>query len=185
MIKTDVLVIGSSAAGLVAATTGKRMNPGKKFTVVSSMPVTLIPCGIPYIFGTVGKSDNDILPVEKMFSAIGIETIYDDAVAIDREKKSVELKTGEVVSYEKLVIATGSIPYRPNWLEGAELEHVFLVPKNKVYLDEMQEKLEQLRWLSHGFTIHVVETSYEPIGIDTMGDLEAARDRLRRAVHLH
>lgn len=142
MIKTDVLVIGSSAAGLVAATTGKRMNPGKKFTVVSSMPVTLIPCGIPYIFGTVGKSDNDILPVEKMFSAIGIETIYDDAVAIDREKKSVELKTGEVVSYEKLVIATGSIPYRPNWLEGAELEHVFLVPKNKVYLDEMQEKLE-------------------------------------------
>lgn len=50
---------------------------------------------------------------------------------------------------------------------------------------EMQEKLEQLRWLSHGFTIHVVETTYEPIGIDTAEDLLAASIRIRKATHLH
>ena len=37
MKKTDVLVIGSSAAGLVAATTGKRVYRDKSFTVVTKM----------------------------------------------------------------------------------------------------------------------------------------------------
>lgn len=54
MKRTDVLVIGSSAAGLVASTTGKRVYPNKSFTVITMMDRTLIPCGIPYIFGSVG-----------------------------------------------------------------------------------------------------------------------------------
>ena len=66
MNKTDVLIIGSSAAGLVAALTGKRVYKDKKFTVVTMMHKTLIPCGIPYIFGTMGNSDKDILPADKM-----------------------------------------------------------------------------------------------------------------------
>ncbi len=61
MINTDVLVVGSSAAGLVAATTGKRVYPNKDFTVVTMMPKTLIPCGIPYIFGSIGSTNNDLL----------------------------------------------------------------------------------------------------------------------------
>lgn len=141
MIKTDVLVIGSSAAGLVAATTGKRVYPDKDFTVVTMMPKTLIPCGIPYIFGTVGSSENDILPAEKMFEASGINAIHDEVLEIDRKGKKVSLTNGEVIEYQKLVIGTGSLPIRPAWLKGANLENVFTVPKNKVYLDEMQEKL--------------------------------------------
>jgi len=40
MKTTDVLVIGSSAAGLVAATTAKRLNPEKKVMVVTMMPTS-------------------------------------------------------------------------------------------------------------------------------------------------
>ncbi|QYY36592.1 3-deoxy-manno-octulosonate cytidylyltransferase [Ruficoccus sp. ZRK36] len=43
---------------------------------------------------------------------------------------------------------------------------------------EKSEKLEQLRFLEHGFSIQAVETAYEPLGIDTPDDLEAARRRL-------
>ncbi len=145
MTKTDVLVIGSSAAGLVAATTGKRVYPDKKFTVVTLMPKTLIPCGIPYIFGSVGSSEKDILPAEKMFEAGGIDIIYDEVTEIDREERSVKLKSGDGITYEKLVIGTGSTPKEPSWLKGRDLENVFTVPKNKVYLDEMQKKLEGLK----------------------------------------
>jgi NADH oxidase (H2O2-forming) len=145
MIKTDVLVIGSSAAGLVAATSGKKANPGKKFTVVTCLPKTLIPCGIPYVFGTVGSTDNDILPAEKMFAANGIDVICDLAVAIDRSKKTVRLDSKKTIAYEKLVLATGSFPVRPGWLEGAGLENVFTVPKDKAYLDKMQEKLKDCK----------------------------------------
>lgn len=145
MKNTDVLVIGSSAAGLVAATTGKRVYKDKSFTVVTKMPKTLIPCGIPYVFGSVGSTDNDILPAEKMFEANNIDVIYDEIEKIDRTAKVAELKDGDAIKYEKLVIGTGSLPNVPGWLEGTGLKNVFTVPKNKVYLDEMQEKLQDCK----------------------------------------
>ncbi|MGE5355556.1 MAG: 3-deoxy-manno-octulosonate cytidylyltransferase [Deltaproteobacteria bacterium] len=40
---------------------------------------------------------------------------------------------------------------------------------------EKSEKLEQLRWMENGFSIHVFETEYKGIGIDTPEDLEMAR----------
>jgi 3-deoxy-manno-octulosonate cytidylyltransferase (CMP-KDO synthetase) len=44
---------------------------------------------------------------------------------------------------------------------------------------ERIEKLEQLRVLEHGYPIAVVETEYESIGVDTPGDLERVRERVR------
>jgi NADPH-dependent 2,4-dienoyl-CoA reductase/sulfur reductase-like enzyme len=140
-MKTDVLVIGSSAAGLVAATTGKRIYTDKKVTVITQQEKTLIPCGIPYVFGSVGSTDNNILPAEKMFAANDIEIMYNDVLSIDRKNKSVKLENGEIVEYQKLVLGTGSLPIQPAWLEGFDLENVFTVPKNKVYLDEMHSKI--------------------------------------------
>ena len=44
-----------------------------------------------------------------------------------------------------------------------------------VELNELQEKLEQLRFLDHGYNIFVEDYPYEsPIGIDTPNDLERA-----------
>ncbi len=43
---------------------------------------------------------------------------------------------------------------------------------------EIQERLEQLRVLEHGYRIKALETDYETIAIDTPGDLDRARSRL-------
>jgi NADH oxidase (H2O2-forming) len=142
MINTDVLIIGSSAAGLVAATTGKRVYPEKSFTVATMMAKTLIPCGIPYVFGTVDNTDNDILPAEKMFETNNINTIHEEVVSINREEKIAVTSSGEKISYDKLVFGTGSLPKKAGWLKGSDMENVFTVPKDKIYLDEMQKKLE-------------------------------------------
>jgi len=142
MNKADVLIIGSSAAGLVAALTGKRVYKDKKFVVTTVMPKTLIPCGIPYIFGTVGSSDNDILPADKMFEANDINMIVDEADVIHLEEKKVSYKSGKEIYYEKLVIGTGSTPNKPAWLVGVDFPNVFTVPKNKLYLDDMHKKLK-------------------------------------------
>jgi len=40
---------------------------------------------------------------------------------------------------------------------------------------EQLEKLEQLRFLDHGYRIRVVETRYDSVGVDTPEDLERAR----------
>ncbi len=45
---------------------------------------------------------------------------------------------------------------------------------------EQTEKLEQLRFIANGMKIKMVKTTQQPIGIDTIEDLEKARDLLRK-----
>lgn len=142
MLKTDVLVIGSSAGGMVAAMTGKKISPDKSFTVVTSNEKTLVPCGIPYVFGTVYTTENNLIPINKAFSNLGIDLIFDEVIDIDKDKKEVLLKSNKRIAFTKLVIATGSNPYKPLWLKGADFNNVYTVPKDKIYIDDMQKKLE-------------------------------------------
>lgn len=141
MKTTDVLVIGGSAAGMVAALTGKSSWPKKNFILVKKQKEMMVPCGIPYIFGTLDCSDQNLMPVDAMLVKAGIESIVDEVVTINKEIKTVDLASGETIQYEKLVLATGSMPLKPKWLVGGEKENVFVIPKDKIYLDEMKNKL--------------------------------------------
>ncbi len=141
MKTTDVLVIGGSAAGMVAALTGKAHWPKKEFILVKKQKEMMVPCGIPYIFGTLDCSDKNIMPVDASLEKNGITSIVDEAIEINPAKKEVSFASGEKISYQKLVIAIGSTPVKPEWLKGADLENVFVIPKDKNYLDDMKSKL--------------------------------------------
>jgi pyruvate/2-oxoglutarate dehydrogenase complex dihydrolipoamide dehydrogenase (E3) component len=141
MKTTDVLVIGGSAAGMVAASTGKAHWPKKQFILVKKQKEVLVPCGIPYIFGTFDSIDKNLMPVDASLQKMGIETLVDEATEIDWENKIVSFASDEKISYQKLIIATGSTPVKPKWLQGADLENVFLIPKDRSYLDDMKSKL--------------------------------------------
>ncbi len=144
MVKTDVLVVGGSATGLVAALTAKSNYPDKSVTVVRLDEKVMIPCGIPYIFGSVGTSDNNILPDAGLIG-IGVKILIDEVLSIDPQTKVCKCKSGEELTYDKLVLGTGSMPVVPGWLKGTELANVFTVQKQKTYLDEIQKKLEKLQ----------------------------------------
>ena len=72
MQKTDVLIIGGSAAGIVAATTGKSFYPDKDFLLLRMEEEVLVPCGIPYIFGSLGSSEKNLVS-DAMFTKLGIK----------------------------------------------------------------------------------------------------------------
>lgn len=141
MKTTDVLVIGGSAAGMVAALTGKSSWPKKNFILVKKQKEMMVPCGIPYIFGTLSCSDQNLMPVDAMLEKAGIESIVDEVIKINKEIKTVDLASGETIQYDKLVLATGSMPVKPKWLAGGDKENVFVIPKDRIYLDEMKYKL--------------------------------------------
>lgn len=145
MKKTDVLIIGGSAAGMVAAVTGKSSWNDKSFILVKKQKDMMVPCGIPYIFGTLESSQQNIMPVDTMLAKSGVESLVNEVVAIDKEAKTVTLDDGQLIGYDKLVIATGSTPLKPEWLKGADLDNVFVIPKDKTYLDVMKGKIDNLK----------------------------------------
>ncbi len=144
MEKTDVLVIGGSAAGIVAATTGKSFYSDKEFMVIRKEEKVLVPCGIPYMFETLESSEKNIIP-DAILENAGIRLKIDEVINIDQENKICKTIKGDEVRYDKLVIATGSEPTAPTWLKGSNLKNVFLIPKDKEYLDKVANTLDSCK----------------------------------------
>jgi NADH oxidase (H2O2-forming) len=144
MEKTNVLVIGGSAAGVVASTVGKTFHPNKDVLLVRKEKKVLVPCGIPYIFGSLESSDQNVI-ADAMLSQAGVRLLVDEVVSIDKAQKTCRTAGGVEIGFEKLVLATGSTPNVPRWLEGAKLKNVFGIPKDKEYLDDALPTLRECR----------------------------------------
>lgn len=141
-MKTDVLVLGG-LSGISAAISSRRHYPYKKVVVVRKEGTVLIPCGIPYIFGTVGGPENNVIP-DGLLESNGIELVTDEAIDVDREKKVVILKNGDPIEYSKLVFATGSVPLTPP-IPGLDKENVYVVKKEFDYLKEVLQKMDKAK----------------------------------------
>ena len=143
MKKADVLVIGGSAAGPVAGISCHRRYGDKSVILVRKEEQVLIPCGIPYVFGTVGSPERNLIP-DALIQNNGIELVKGEAVEIDRGKKAVSLSNRDTVSYDKLVLATGSSPLVLP-IPGIEKEKVFIVRKDVAYLKNMLDVLNDAK----------------------------------------
>ena len=88
MEKADVVIIGGSAAGATAAISCKRRNPGKTVIVIRSEEKVSVPCGIPYIFGTLGSPEKNLIP-DAMLTNAGVEIVIGEITDIDKKEKFV------------------------------------------------------------------------------------------------
>lgn len=84
-----------------------------------------------------------------------------------QDLKDESFASGKLLCFKHV----GLYVYRRDFLvEFAAMAPTFL---------ELSEKLEQLRALENGIPIHVVETDFESIGVDTPDDLSKARERFK------
>lgn len=134
MKQTDILILGG-LSGITAGISCRRHYPDKKIVLVRKEGTVLIPCGIPYIYGTVGGPENNVVP-DGLLESNDIELLKDEVVSVDREKKTVMLKGGEEIQYDKLVFATGSLPMVPP-IPGVDKKGVYPVKKQFDYLGDV------------------------------------------------
>lgn len=138
----DIVIVGGSAAGIPAAITARRHYPDKTIIIVRKESKVLIPCGIPYICGTVGTPLNNLIP-DAVLEKNKIELLVGEATGIDRARKTVSTPA-EDIEYDRLILATGSYPVIPP-IPGIETDGVFPIIKDVNHIDRLQQKLKTAR----------------------------------------
>ncbi|MBN2659047.1 MAG: FAD-dependent oxidoreductase [Spirochaetales bacterium] len=134
----DVVVIGGSAAGLIAAKTAKLAHKEKSVLVIRKEEISLVPCGIPYIFSTLNNIDENKMGIDPI-KQLGVDFLIEEALSLDVKEKKIRT-TDHVVSYDKLILATGSTPFVPP-IKGSDLNGVYTIPKDYEYLKTIMKPL--------------------------------------------
>lgn len=131
----NIVIIGGVASGAKAAAKVKRLLPHasvKMFT--DDTHVSYSSCGLPYyIQGNFNDYTSLLVRSPEEFKASGIDVFLKTKVEkIFPEQKNVLVKnfeSVELVPYDKLIIATGAIPVRPNISGIDNFENIFTVRK--------------------------------------------------------
>ena len=139
MRKTDVIIVGGSAAGATAAITARRHYPEKEVLVVRQEKQVSIPCGIPYIFGTLGSPTKNIIP-DTMLEKEGVKIAVETVKALDTQRQILTTNEGEI-AYERLILATGSLPGRLP-VPGFDKDGAFPILKDIPHLEALQKRLQ-------------------------------------------
>ncbi len=130
-----ILVIGGVAAGMSAAARARRLDESAEIVVLErSKHVSFANCGLPYhVGGIIKERDNLLLQTPQSLKAsLNLDVrVGHEARSIDRQRHTVqvmELDSGREYdeSYDKLVLAPGALPIRPN-LAGIDHPRVYVL----------------------------------------------------------
>lgn len=130
-----IIVIGSGAAGMSAASAARETDPEAEITVYTDdVDVAYSPCMIPWVLGGKSSWDGMIMHTPEWYAKernITIRTAtHVEAAAWDMPRGAPVVKNitvdGKTVEYDKLILATGGKVFIPP-IAGTDLPGVFTV----------------------------------------------------------
>ncbi|MGP1675704.1 MAG: NAD(P)/FAD-dependent oxidoreductase [Burkholderiales bacterium] len=119
------VIIGNGPAGVVAAEALRRADPAADVILVgdeNEPPYSRM--AIPYLLtGGIGEQGTHLRKDAGHYERLNIRLIVARAEKVDSAARSVTLSNGEKLAYDRLLIATGSHPLRPD-IPGIDLPNV-------------------------------------------------------------
>ena len=120
------IVVGAGPAGVVAAETLRKLQASANVTLIgdeSEAPYSRM--ALPYyLVKQIAEEGTHLRKGADHFAKHGITVKQDRVSAINRAQKQVSLASGEVLAYDKLLLATGSRPVAPP-IPGMDLPGIF------------------------------------------------------------
>ncbi|MBN2016985.1 MAG: FAD-dependent oxidoreductase [Candidatus Cloacimonetes bacterium] len=168
MKKYDVIIIGGGPSGIITGVTAKKQNPDKIFLMIKEEEKGLVPCGIPYVFHDLDDIDQNKMG-PKPFIDAGGEVLVDTVTTIKTDEKSIETKSGQTFSYDKLLLATGSTPLIPKFIKGYDLKGVEYIKKSYHYIEQLKKKTDAAK--------HIVVIGAGFIGVEISEQLAKHKDK--------
>lgn len=123
-----VIVIGGGAAGASCAARLRRLDENAEIIILEKTnEISIANCGLPYYVSNVISSREQMLvsTPEKFKNWFNIDVRLNSEV-VEIKSKSVVLKSGEEISFDKLVLTPGASPVIPPF-EGIDYNKVFTV----------------------------------------------------------
>ncbi|MCK4644346.1 FAD-dependent oxidoreductase [bacterium] len=142
-MEKEIVIIGGGPAGITAAITARRYYPNADITLIRKEERVLIPCGIPYIFGTIESPEKNLIP-DTIFENYKINLFIDEVTSINKSARTLTTANGKNLNYHKMIMATGSFPLVPP-LPGVDLGNVFVVNKELEYVRKLLASLDKAK----------------------------------------
>ena len=119
------VIVGAGPAGVIAAETLRRMDPQGSVTLIGDEPEPPYSrMAIPYLLvENIGEQGTHLRKDARHYQDQGIELVHDRVEGIDTQTRSLKLRGGGSLSYDRLLVCTGSTPIRPP-VPGADLDGV-------------------------------------------------------------
>ena len=112
---THHVILGAGPAGVIAAETIRKHAPGDTITLIGDEPdAPYSRMAIPYLLiGNIDERGTYLRKSDAHFDELCITQVKAKVTRVDSAGKTVHLDNGTSLSFDKLLIATGSHPVRP------------------------------------------------------------------------
>ena len=112
---THHVILGAGPAGVIAAETLRKHAPNDTITLVGDEPdAPYSRMAIPYLLiGNIDERGTYLRKSVTHFDDLRITQVKAKVTRVDAAGKTVQLDNGQSISFDKLLIATGSHPVRP------------------------------------------------------------------------